>query len=247
MNDYFISCCTFGWWSCLSQAGSGALTDVWESTGALGCFSITPSPLLIMATLSRPGQQHSLCTVEGQAACPPAALQSPSPQHPSPAIALFPGLQQQEEEQQLRILLYLSKGWMSKWQQDEEGGWDYHRPPPPSSQQRLCPISGTGLFPAHPHVCSAFQPGVELCCVLWVHFSLLADLSDVPWPPTGRGSAGDPHPRVPALLQAHIPEPTGGWWAAAPPLWGNFHPSYSRKLPLICFLLRSNLQSLTGK
>lgn len=83
MNYYFISCCTCGRWSCLSQAGSGALTDVCESTGALGCFSFTPSPLLIVAMLSRPlaAAQFGHCGGTGRvsSSCPAEPFSPASP------------------------------------------------------------------------------------------------------------------------------------------------------------------------
>lgn len=126
--------------------------------------------------------------------------------------------------------------------------------PAASRQWRLYPVSGTELFPAHLHPHSSFQTGAEPCCFLLVDFfSFLAVHFDVPWPPTGRGSAGDSHPLGASVVAGTTSQsPQGGGEQQRLGYAGDtpqdiFHSWYTMVLPFICFLLNTDLLFVKGE
>lgn len=96
----------------------------------------------------------------------PAQPFSPAPQ---PSQRLLPGRPRQEKEQQPgnSAPSLQGSGCPSSSKVRTEAEVSTSLPLPAGS--RGCPISGTALFPAHPRLHSAFQPGAEPCCVLLVH------------------------------------------------------------------------------
>lgn len=170
LNYCFISPCTFGWWSCLSQVGSGVLPDACDSTGAPGCYSVTPPLLLIVVTLSR-----LLHTSLGEAvqlqrewAVSPPALLPAVPHKPSQSFQAYTG----RRRSSAGILLSLEGSECPSVSEIRNRAEVTMKLPLPaaSRQWRLYPVSGTELFPAHLHPHSSFQTGAEPCSFLLVDF-----------------------------------------------------------------------------
>lgn len=117
----------------------------------------------------------------------------------SPAVPNEPSqpFQGQKEEQPRDPPFSLQGSECTSVSEIRNGAEDTMKLPLPaaSRQWRLYPTSGTVLFPARRHLRSSFQTGAEPCCFLLAEFSVsLLSLFGVLWPPTGWGSAGDPHP-----------------------------------------------------